>query len=61
KSKELALRMVKSKTIELYGFPSSVNVSDVKRYVEKLTGEGSVVAMKIRVEVRQHCGMAAPI
>ncbi|XP_045818047.1 RNA-dependent RNA polymerase 1-like [Trifolium pratense] len=41
--------MVKSKTIELYGFPSSVNVSDVKRYVEKLTGEGSVVAMKIRV------------
>ncbi|XP_058724418.1 RNA-dependent RNA polymerase 1 [Vicia villosa] len=41
--------MGKSKTVELYGFPTHVNVSDVKRFVEKLTGEGSVFAMKVRV------------
>ncbi|KEH40645.1 RNA-dependent RNA polymerase 1 [Medicago truncatula] len=41
--------MGKSKTIELYGFPSFVNVSQVKIFVEHYTGEGSVVAMKIRV------------
>lgn len=41
--------MGKSKTIELYGFPTHVNVSDVKRFVEKYTGEGSVFAMKVRV------------
>ncbi|MCI50234.1 RNA-dependent RNA polymerase 1-like, partial [Trifolium medium] len=36
--------MVNGKTIQLYGFPSSVNVSDVKRFVEQYTGEGSVDA-----------------
>ncbi|CAI8605421.1 unnamed protein product [Vicia faba] len=41
--------MGKSKTIELYGFPTHVNVSDVKKFVEQYTGEGSVFAMKIRV------------
>ncbi|CAK8570444.1 unnamed protein product [Lathyrus sativus] len=41
--------MGKSKTIELYGFPTHVNVSDVKRFVEQYTGEGSVFAMKVRV------------
>jgi RNA-dependent RNA polymerase len=48
KSKELALKMVKSKTIEVYGFPHYVTVPDVKRFVEQYTGEGSVVAIKIR-------------
>ncbi|KAL2627007.1 hypothetical protein AAZV13_07G145850 [Glycine max] len=32
------------KTIELYGFPTSVNVSDVKTFVEQRTGEGTVFA-----------------
>ncbi|CAJ2674322.1 unnamed protein product [Trifolium pratense] len=41
--------MVNGKTIQLSGFPSTVNVSDVKRFVEQYTGEGSVDAMKIRV------------
>ncbi|XP_061371841.1 RNA-dependent RNA polymerase 1-like [Gastrolobium bilobum] len=36
------------KTIELYGFPSFVNVSDVKIFVERYTGEGTVYAIKIR-------------
>lgn len=36
------------KTIELYGFPTSVNVSDVKTFVEQYTGEGTVFAIKLR-------------
>lgn len=40
--------MGKSKTIELSGFPCYETVYDVKSFVEKYTGEGSVVAMKIR-------------
>lgn len=40
--------MSKTKTIELYGFAYNVTVPDVKRFVEQYTGEGSVVAMKIR-------------
>jgi len=40
--------MGKSKTIELSGFPCYETVSDVKSFVERYTGEGSVVAMKIR-------------
>ncbi|KAK7308650.1 hypothetical protein VNO77_42270 [Canavalia gladiata] len=46
KPKELVFRM--GKTIELYGFPSSVTVSDVQIFVEKYTGEGTVFAMKVR-------------
>ncbi|KAG5051207.1 hypothetical protein JHK87_003405 [Glycine soja] len=46
KAKELAFRM--GKTIELYGFPTSVNVSDVKTFVEQYTGEGTVFAIKLR-------------
>jgi RNA-dependent RNA polymerase len=48
KSKELALKMVKSKTIKLHGFPHHVTVPDVKTFVEQYTGEESVVAIKIR-------------
>ncbi|RHN78072.1 putative RNA-directed RNA polymerase [Medicago truncatula] len=40
--------MGKSKTIELSGFPCYETVYDVKSFVEHYTGEGSVVAMKIR-------------
>ena len=36
------------KTIELYGFPSFVIVSQVKTFVEQYTGEGTVFAIKIR-------------
>ncbi|KAJ1418366.1 RNA-dependent RNA polymerase, eukaryotic-type [Sesbania bispinosa] len=36
------------KTIELYGFPSHVNVSTVKIFVERYTGEGTVFAIKLR-------------
>jgi len=40
--------MGKSKTIELSGFPCYVTESNVKSFVDKYTGEGSVVAVKIR-------------
>ncbi|XP_020232663.1 RNA-dependent RNA polymerase 1 [Cajanus cajan] len=36
------------KTIELYGFPTSVTVADVKKFVENITGEGTVFAIKLR-------------
>ncbi|KAL1294551.1 hypothetical protein HN51_055332 [Arachis hypogaea] len=36
------------KTIELYGFPYYVTVDVVKTYVEHITGEGTVLAVKIR-------------
>ncbi|KAI9075013.1 hypothetical protein K1719_043063 [Acacia pycnantha] len=36
------------RTIELYGFPSDVSVSNVKPFVEKITGEGTVFAIRIR-------------
>jgi len=48
KSKELAMKMVKSKTIKLHGFPHYVTVPDVKTFVEQYTGEETVVAIKIR-------------
>ncbi|KAK7407698.1 hypothetical protein VNO78_09717 [Psophocarpus tetragonolobus] len=44
--KELEFRM--GKTIELSGFPTSVNVTDVRKFVEELTGEGTVYAIKLR-------------
>ncbi|CAJ2674324.1 unnamed protein product [Trifolium pratense] len=40
--------MGKSKTIQLRGFPNDVTALDVKRLVEKYTGEGSVFATIIR-------------
>ncbi|CAJ1932686.1 unnamed protein product [Sphenostylis stenocarpa] len=46
KAIELALRM--GKTIELYGFPISVTVSDVRNFVETYTGEGTVSIIKLR-------------
>ncbi|KAL2347799.1 hypothetical protein Fmac_001799 [Flemingia macrophylla] len=36
------------RTIELYGFPTSVTLADVKAFVEKFTGDGTVYAMKLR-------------
>ena len=36
------------RTIELYGFPFTISVSDVKEFVEKRTGEGTVDAIKVR-------------
>lgn len=36
------------KTIEVYGFPSHVTVSLVKRFIEQYTGEETVFAIKIR-------------
>ncbi|TKY69220.1 RNA-dependent RNA polymerase 1 [Spatholobus suberectus] len=36
------------KTIKLYGFPTSVTVSDVKTFVEQCTGEETVFAIKLR-------------
>ncbi|KAK4261811.1 hypothetical protein QN277_004760 [Acacia crassicarpa] len=36
------------KTIELYGFPCDVSVSTVKPFVEDITGEGTVFAIRIR-------------
>ena len=36
------------KTIQLYGFPSSVTESCVRTFVERYTGEGTVFAIKIR-------------
>ncbi|KAK7310137.1 hypothetical protein RJT34_07437 [Clitoria ternatea] len=37
-----------SKTIELYGFPSSVTAPEVNRFVEQYTATGAVFATKIR-------------
>uniref|UniRef100_A0A2P2JTS8 RNA-dependent RNA polymerase n=1 Tax=Rhizophora mucronata TaxID=61149 RepID=A0A2P2JTS8_RHIMU len=37
-----------SKTLQVYGFPSSVNVGQVKEFLEKYTGRGTVYAIKIR-------------
>jgi len=36
------------KTIELYGFPTSVTAHDVKIFVENYTGKGTIAMMKIR-------------
>ncbi|KAB1205855.1 RNA-dependent RNA polymerase 1 [Morella rubra] len=36
------------KTIQLYGFPSSVSAENVKVFLEQQTGEGTVYAIKIR-------------
>ncbi|CAK8570606.1 unnamed protein product [Lathyrus sativus] len=41
--------MEKTKTLDVYGFPSDVNVSDVKRFLEQYTSEESVFFMMIRV------------
>ncbi|KAL9324882.1 hypothetical protein ACSQ67_005527 [Phaseolus vulgaris] len=45
-AKDLAIRM--GKTIELYGFPTSVTAHDVKIFVENYTGKGTIAMMKIR-------------
>ena len=52
--------MGRSKTIELSGFPCYVTESNVKSFVEKYTGEGSVVALKIR-ESKGHVRQAFAI
>ncbi|KAL5763115.1 hypothetical protein ACOSP7_019379 [Xanthoceras sorbifolium] len=36
------------KTIQVYGFPSSVTAESVKRFLESYTGEGTTFAIKIR-------------
>ncbi|XP_062171708.1 RNA-dependent RNA polymerase 1-like [Alnus glutinosa] len=36
------------KTIQLYGFPSSVTAQEVKAYLEQRTGAGTVYAIKVR-------------
>ncbi|KAK7274020.1 hypothetical protein RIF29_15090 [Crotalaria pallida] len=46
KLKELAFRM--GKTIELYGFPSYVTLSNVIQFVEGYVGEGAVFSVKLR-------------
>jgi hypothetical protein len=43
KTKELRSRMVKGKTIQLYGFPSSVRVSDAKRFLQRPMKEVSML------------------
>jgi len=37
------------KTIELYGFPASVQASEVKIFVEGSTGIGTIAIMKVRI------------
>ncbi|KAL1203607.1 RNA-dependent RNA polymerase 1 [Cardamine amara subsp. amara] len=36
------------KTIQVFGFPISVNVEDVKNFLERHTGSGTVYAIKVR-------------
>lgn len=36
------------KTIQVYGFPSNVSVDEIKEYLEKHTGEGTIVALEIK-------------
>ncbi|CAH2037641.1 unnamed protein product [Thlaspi arvense] len=36
------------KTIQVFGFPDGVNTEDVKKFLERLTGSGTVFAIKIR-------------
>jgi RNA-dependent RNA polymerase len=36
------------KTIQLYGFPSSVTAEEVRAYLEQRTGAGTVYAVKVR-------------
>uniref|UniRef100_A0A1J3CMU9 RNA-dependent RNA polymerase n=1 Tax=Noccaea caerulescens TaxID=107243 RepID=A0A1J3CMU9_NOCCA len=36
------------KTIQVFGFPSGVSAEDVKKFLENLTGSGTVFAIKVR-------------
>ncbi|KAI4357521.1 hypothetical protein L6164_001464 [Bauhinia variegata] len=42
------------KTIEVFGFPTSVSDLDVKVFVERYTGEGTVYDCKLRTSKGQH-------